>query len=376
MLRIRRVQEALIDAYHPADEMRCPVHFCVGQEAPPAGVCLNLKKDDYVFTGHRSHGYYLTKNGSLRGLFAELFGKATGSNGGKAGHQEISDEAVNFYSGTILVGTGLLTGDVLRQVITRQIEGVISEFMQWEGGFFKFDLLRLPDHGEIEVDAEDFVHRDGLSAQKVLLDISAQMDRTAAYPIPVPTTGTGTEPAPEAPPDGPSGLASLKSIMSAIRSPEFTGEATGQILGFARDNLPRGALFVFRRDGFRAMSVFGATGKSGKEPARRLKMPLDQPSVVADAADRQESYCGPLESNEANRALIEALGGDTPTEVVAIPLVVNELVLLVLYGDNGATGEPIRQVDQLELLMLQAGLAMERHLLRKRLESLEGRNSR
>ncbi len=278
--------------------------------------------------------------------------------------------------GTILVETGLLTEDDLREVITRQIQGVISEFMQWQGGFFKFDLLRLPDHGEIEVDAEDFVHRDGLSAQKVLLDISAQMDRTAAYPIPVPTAGTGTEPAPEAPPDGPSGLASLKSIMSVIRSPEFTGEATGQILDFARDSLPRGALFVFRRDGFRAMSVFGATGKSGKEPARRLKMPLDKPSVVADAADRQESYCGPLESNEANRALIEALGGDTPTEVVAIPLVVNELVLLVLYGDNGATGEPIRQVDQLELLMLQAGLAMERHLLRKRLESLEGRNSR
>ncbi len=56
MLRIRRTQEALIREYHPADEMRCPVHFCVGQEAPPTGVCLNLRKDDYTFTGHRSHG--------------------------------------------------------------------------------------------------------------------------------------------------------------------------------------------------------------------------------------------------------------------------------------------------------------------------------
>ena len=91
--------------YHPADEMRCPVHFCVGQEAPPAGVCLNLRRDDYAFTGHRSHGYYLAKGGSLRGLFAELYGKATGSNGGMAGSQEICDEDVNFYSGTILVGT-------------------------------------------------------------------------------------------------------------------------------------------------------------------------------------------------------------------------------------------------------------------------------
>lgn len=105
MLRIRRVQEALIEEYHPADEMRCPIHFCVGQEATATGVCLNLHQEDYAFTGHRSHGYFLAKGGSLTGLIAELYGKSTGNNGGKAGHQEISDEAVNFYSGTILVGT-------------------------------------------------------------------------------------------------------------------------------------------------------------------------------------------------------------------------------------------------------------------------------
>ena len=40
-----------------------------------------------------------------------------------------------------------------------------------------------------------------------------------------------------------------------------------------------------------------------------------------------------------------------------------------LYGDDAGSGKPIEQVDQLELLMLQAGLAMERHLLRKRLEA-------
>ena len=105
MKRIRMVEEALMAEYHPADEMRCPVHFCVGQEAPPAGVCASLEPGDYLFTGHRSHGYYLAKGGSLKAMFAELYGKATGCNAGIAGHHELSDEAVNFYSGTILVGT-------------------------------------------------------------------------------------------------------------------------------------------------------------------------------------------------------------------------------------------------------------------------------
>lgn len=272
--------------------------------------------------------------------------------------------------GTILVETGLLTEEELRQVITRQIEGVITEFMQWESGFFKFDLLHLPDHGEVEVDARDFVHREGLSAQKVLMDIAAEMDRTASYPIPLPAAEIAAKRAAATAAAEASRLGSLKTIMSAIRSPEFTGEATGQILGFARESLPRGALFVVRRDGFRAMSIFGT---ATDQPARALSLPLEEPSVVAEAADRQESYRGPLEDNEANRSLLAALGGARPTEVVAIPLVVNDLALLVLYGDNGASGEPIAQTDELELLMLQAGLAMERHLLRKRLEALEER---
>ena len=105
MLSIRRSQEALIEEYHPADEMRCPVHFCVGQEAPAAGVCLALRPDDFALTGHRSHGYLLAKGGSMKGLFAELYGKSTGNNSGMAGSMEICDESVNFYSGTILSGT-------------------------------------------------------------------------------------------------------------------------------------------------------------------------------------------------------------------------------------------------------------------------------
>ena len=39
--------------------------FCIGQEMLPASLNLVLKKDS-VFCGHRSHGYYLSKNGSLK----------------------------------------------------------------------------------------------------------------------------------------------------------------------------------------------------------------------------------------------------------------------------------------------------------------------
>ena len=56
MLRIRIVEERITELY-PEEEMRCPVHLCIGQEAIAAGVCANLLREDYVLSNHRSHGH-------------------------------------------------------------------------------------------------------------------------------------------------------------------------------------------------------------------------------------------------------------------------------------------------------------------------------
>lgn len=114
MLRLRRCEEALAQEYHPADEMRCPVHFCIGQEAAPAALSVLLTQDDYLFSHHRSHGYFLAKGAPMRAMFAELYGKETGANGGKAGSQDISYTSANFFSGAILAGaTAIAVGAAL-----------------------------------------------------------------------------------------------------------------------------------------------------------------------------------------------------------------------------------------------------------------------
>lgn len=104
MLRLRRCQEEIAKEYHPADEMRCPVHLSVGQEAVPAALSFLISRDDYLFSHHRSHGYFLAKGGSMNSLFAELYGRETGANGGKAGSQEVSIPSLKFYGGAIISG--------------------------------------------------------------------------------------------------------------------------------------------------------------------------------------------------------------------------------------------------------------------------------
>jgi len=104
MMRLRRVEEALIREYRVGEGIRCPVHFAIGQEAVPAALSPLLKLEDYLFCHHRSHGYFLSKRAPLNQLIAELFGRATGANGGLAGSQEISCPSVNFHSGAVLTG--------------------------------------------------------------------------------------------------------------------------------------------------------------------------------------------------------------------------------------------------------------------------------
>jgi len=142
MLRLRICEEALSEEYHPADEMRCPVHFCSGQEAVPAALNNLLKNKDYVFSHHRSHGYYLAKNAPMKKLFAEIYGKATGANSGLAGSQDISYPKNNFFSGAILTGAtsiGLGTAMALKMksrnnnvVVTGFGEAATDEGIFWE----------------------------------------------------------------------------------------------------------------------------------------------------------------------------------------------------------------------------------------------------
>ena len=103
MLRIRLVEERIAERY-PQQEMRCPVHLCIGQEAVAAGVCAALTREDYVMSGHRSHGHYLAKGGSLKAMMAELYGKATGCSRGKGGSMHLVDLEVGFLGATPIVG--------------------------------------------------------------------------------------------------------------------------------------------------------------------------------------------------------------------------------------------------------------------------------
>jgi TPP-dependent pyruvate/acetoin dehydrogenase alpha subunit len=121
LLYIREVEEQISKRYSEG-EMRCPVHLSVGQEATAVGVISNLKKNDHVYSSHRSHAHYLSKNGSLHKMLAEIYGKETGCIGGRGGSMHLQDLQVNFDASIPIVSSsiGLAAGCALNMKRNKQ----------------------------------------------------------------------------------------------------------------------------------------------------------------------------------------------------------------------------------------------------------------
>ena len=118
MVRIRAFENAAeiasqggVSAYGQsaggAAQVRGPLHLSTGQEAVPAGVCAHLRPEDYLTSTHRGHGHTLAKGADLKGMMAELFGKATGFNGGKGGSMHLADVSVGMLGANGVVAAGL-----------------------------------------------------------------------------------------------------------------------------------------------------------------------------------------------------------------------------------------------------------------------------
>jgi pyruvate dehydrogenase E1 component alpha subunit len=87
--------------------VRGPLHLSTGQEAVAAGVCLNLSREDYLTSTHRGHGHTLAKGASMERMMCELFGRATGCNGGKGGSMHIADFSVGMLGANGVVAAGM-----------------------------------------------------------------------------------------------------------------------------------------------------------------------------------------------------------------------------------------------------------------------------
>lgn len=119
MLLIRYFEEAAAELLEKK-LIHCPTHLYIGQEAVAAGVSAALRKDDYVWGTHRSHGHYLAKGGDINLMMAELMGKSTGCSRGRGGSMHLFAAEVGILgtvplvSATVPIAVGTALASSLR----------------------------------------------------------------------------------------------------------------------------------------------------------------------------------------------------------------------------------------------------------------------
>lgn len=106
MLLIRGFEERVAELYRDG---LVPgfVHLSIGQEASAVGACWPLRPDDVITSTHRGHGHCLAKGLDPVGMFAELMGRAEGTNRGRGGSMHIADPKLGIFGANGIVAAGL-----------------------------------------------------------------------------------------------------------------------------------------------------------------------------------------------------------------------------------------------------------------------------
>jgi len=171
------------------------------------------------------------------------------------------------------------------------------------------------------------------------------------------------------PGEGGPGVSLLRSMLEELNNPSLDGGIILLVLRFAAEFMNRAVVFTVGNDGIRGLGQFGIIDPDGQADARvrDLHLPAEAEHLLSRVIGTRMAMKQHPDASEWNRHLLERLGGGTPHEAFVGPLVSEGKVVALLYGDNLPEMRPIGDTDSLEIFLSQAGLAMEKALLQRKL---------
>ena len=254
--------------------------------------------------------------------------------------------------------------------VAEHVTGEAEESVRRFGGTV---LLRKPGREEVRsgAGAADFTALlDALVAlargavpagegEACLVDIGAELSREL---------GADSELIPRQSRQSP-GLHLLRGMLEELGNPSLGGGIILLILRFASELMNRAVIFLVREHEIVGLGQFGIVIPGGPADARVRSMRI--PTAA------ESLFSGVLHSRCAARAvpadlpwnsyLFEQLGGQVPREAFVGPLISEGRVVAILYGDNLPMAQPVGDTETLEIFLAQAGVAMEKALLERRL---------
>ena len=170
----------------------------------------------------------------------------------------------------------------------------------------------------------------------------------------------------------------ITSMTERLLSQRRSADLSKLVLEVAAKYLERGILFLIKAEKVFGLGGFGLPAKeqANLELARSVRFGLQDARPFAEVAygAKTQRFSAELEAFET--LLYARIGRGRANECVLVPMLNNGEVLVILYGDNTASGRPIGKLRGLELFMSQAGMALENAYLHHKLRLFESKLSR
>ncbi|MDH4226143.1 MAG: DUF4388 domain-containing protein [Deltaproteobacteria bacterium] len=165
------------------------------------------------------------------------------------------------------------------------------------------------------------------------------------------------------------GLKLLKEMLEELARPLTMSEAVLLMLRFASEIMNRAVVFAIKQGNIVGMGQFGIelTDANADLVVRKMKFPLTEKSIVADAIATQSRIVRRLDDTTTDKYIIDTLGGKVAPESYVNPVVVRGKVAFILYADNAQTNARVGDISSLEIFLAQMRIVLERMLLQKKL---------
>ena len=156
-----------------------------------------------------------------------------------------------------------------------------------------------------------------------------------------------------------SDLAIIKAAISEINEQRSQADILKTLVNRASSFAPRVAFFVIKGDQVSGWRARGFEGTIGDEAIQDISLSVSADTVVGDAAKSLATWSGGPGTHSEDHSLLNRLGEEQAQRIVAIPLVVRNKAVAVLYADSAGLADESVRLEALETLVQVAGMAVE-----------------
>ena len=160
----------------------------------------------------------------------------------------------------------------------------------------------------------------------------------------------------------------LKKDIKALREIANPSDAALVLLITVAEMFERAVTFLVRPSELAGERAIGLSSPKSEGPthADRLKIPLARPSIFREVLEQGQVRFA-ASSDETLLALQQEIGKPHSPEALLLPVISDRKVVAIVYGDFGKnTAAPV-QLEILEVLAYQVGIALEHTLLKRQM---------